>query len=125
MSRLHPGLVAGAGFYAGVAAVALVRPAVVPAIFGGTAPTAASRTEVRAVYGGLPLAMAAMVAVESRRSARPMTAAVAVLSAAMAAGRVAGAMVEGEADLPTRGFVALELATAAALAVGARSSAPA
>ena len=119
--RISPGPAAGAAFYAGVAATALVRPALVPAIFGGTATTPASRTEVRAVYGGLPLAMAALIVSELHREARPMTVAMAVLSAAMAAGRVSGAVLEGEADAATRLFVGLETATAVALALGART----
>jgi hypothetical protein len=120
--RIHPGLAAGAAFYLGVGAAALARPALVPAIFGGAAPTPAARTEVRAVYGGLPLAMAAIVVRERHRPARPMTTAVAVLSGAMAAGRLAGVVAERESDAVTRAFVVLEVATAVALAVGARSA---
>ena len=45
--------------YAVIGVVALARPQLVPALFGGSASTAAARTEVRAVYGGLPLALAA------------------------------------------------------------------
>lgn len=123
---MHPALVTGAAFYAGVGLTALVRPALVPAIFGGQAPTASSRTEIRAVYGGLPLAMAGMVLREARRGTKQraggMTDTVAALSAAMAAGRVVGSVLEGEADGVTRAFVALEAATAAALAFGAHRS---
>ena len=122
---MHTGLAAGAAFYTAVGIAALVRPGSVPAAFGGTAPTASSRTEVRAVYGGLPLAMAGVVLAESKpRGAmctRRGTETVAVLTAAMAVGRMIGAAVEGESDGVTRLFVALEAATAAALAVGARS----
>lgn len=49
------------------------------------------------------------------------TDAVATLSAAMAVGRLIGAVIEGEADGVTRVFIALEAATAAALVVGARA----
>jgi hypothetical protein len=122
---MHSGLAAGAAFYTAVGVAALVRPGAVPAAFGGTASTASSRTEIRAVYGGLPLAMAGIVLAESRSrgalSARRGTEAVALLTAAMAVGRLVGAAVEGEADGVTRLFVALEAATAVALAVGARS----
>lgn len=122
---MHGGTLAGVAFYAGVGMAAIVRPAFVPSIFGGSAPTASSRTEVRAVYGGLPLAMAGLVLADtvappgggiSRR-----TDAVATLSAAMAVGRLIGAVIEGEADGVTRVFIALEAATAAALVVGARA----
>jgi len=122
---MHPGALAGAAFYTGVGLVAFVRPAFVPAIFGGRAPTASSRTEIRAVYGGLPLAMAGLVVAGSSKAedgADSRAAAVATLSAAMAAGRLIGSAIEGEADGVTRLFIALEAATAAALFVGVRSS---
>ncbi|MCW2817089.1 MAG: hypothetical protein JWN84_4544 [Nocardioides sp.] len=122
-AAMHLGLLAGAAFYTGVGTAALLRPALVPRIFGGSAPTASARTEIRAVYGGLPLAMAGFVVAESRSAATgsPRTDAVAALSAAMAIGRVIGSVAEGEADAVTRLFIALEAATAAALVVGVRS----
>lgn len=123
---MHPGIVVGAAFYAGVGLTALVRPSSVPAIFGGRASTASSRTEIRAVYGGLPLAMAGLVLAETRSRSGDATSGatdvVAVLSAAMAVGRVIGSVIEGEADGTTRLFVALEAGTAAALAAGVRST---
>ena len=77
------------------------------------------------MYGGLPLAMAGLVLADARGGSRAgagdRTGAVAALSAAMAAGRVAGSVLEGEADGVTRLFIALEATTAVALAVGARS----
>lgn len=114
MNRLLAGAAAG---YAGIGLASLVRPAMVPALFGGSAPTAASRTEIRAVYGGLPLAVAAGLA------AAPVAAAVpaAVISAGMAAGRIAGATLEPERPAPvTVLFTAIELALAAACFAGAR-----
>lgn len=123
---MHPGILAGVAFYTGVGFAALLRPAFVPSIFGGLAPTASSRTEIRAVYGGLPLAMAGLLVAESKNRSRDgvggKTDAVAALSAAMAVGRVIGTVVEGEADGVTRLFIALEAATAAALVVGHRSA---
>jgi hypothetical protein len=122
---MHPGILAGVAFYTGVGIAALVRPAFVPTIFGGLAPTASSRTEVRAVYGGLPLAMAGLVLAEARNQAKggvgSKTDAVAALSAAMAVGRLVGSVIEGEADGVTRLFIAVEATTAAALVVGVRS----
>ncbi len=47
---------AGMGFYA------LSTPSSIPAIFGGTAPSADSRNEIRAVYGGFGVAVAALLA---------------------------------------------------------------
>lgn len=122
---MNYGALAGAIFYSGVGIAALVRPALVPAVFGGSAPTASSRTEVRAVYGGLPLAMAGLVVAESKSRARhgvgSQTEAIAVLSAAMAVGRVFGSLLEREADGVTRLFIAIEAATAAALVAEGRS----
>lgn len=106
----------GLAFYACVGVGALVRPAMVPRVFGGRAETPSSRTEIRAVYGGLPLAMAALVALEARQPDRPMTRAVATLSLAMAAGRTAGVLAERRIDAPTAAFGALEVATGIALA---------
>ena len=122
---MHRGLLAGVAFYAAVGVAAFVRPEAVPAAFGGKALTPSSRTEIRAVCGGLPLAMAGIILRESgsrgEAAGRKQTDAVAALSASMAVGRMVGAVLEGEADGVTRSFVALEAATAAALAVGARS----
>lgn len=106
---------AGGAFYAAIGVGAMLRPTLVPWLFGSTAATAASRTEVRAVYGGLPLAMAALIFAEAGRQRRPMTVAMAVLSGGMAAGRVVGIGVEGETNAVTNLLVAAEAATAAAL----------
>lgn len=107
--------IAGAAFYAGIGAVAAIRPAMVPSLFGGSAPTAAARTEIRAVYGGLPLTMAALVVAESNRPQRPWTLAVAALSGGMALGRLAGISAERSTDAVTVLLVAAESATAVAL----------
>ncbi|MBJ7453364.1 MAG: hypothetical protein JHC71_14975, partial [Blastococcus sp.] len=50
-----------AGAYAVIGVGAAVHPGLVPALFGGTAGTPEARTEVRAVYAGIPLALAAAV----------------------------------------------------------------
>jgi hypothetical protein len=52
---------AAVGVYAAIGGAA-VAPARVPALFGGTAATAAARTEVRTVYAGIPLAFTASLA---------------------------------------------------------------
>lgn len=99
-----------AACYAGIGVAALVAPSRVPATFGGTAATADSRTEVRAVYGGLPLAMAAslLLAPDSARWVR-------LASLGMAAGRTAGVALEGTRPSPaTIGFGVLEVVLAAA-----------
>lgn len=113
MSELAVRLAAGA--YAGIGAVALVRPALVPAVFGGTATTPESRTEVRAVYGGLPLAIAA-VALRRAPEASGRLSAASTVSAGMAAGCLAGAVLERRLRLwPTGAFLLIEVALALAL----------
>lgn len=114
MNRLLASAAAG---YAAIGIGALARPAVVPALFGGTAPTPAARTEIRAVYGGLPLAIAGLLVTSPRGSAVP----VGVLSAGMAAGRIVGAALEeGRSPAVTKAFVGFELALAAVSFAGAR-----
>ena len=113
MNRL---IAAGAASYAGIGVVSFLRPAMVPALFGGTAPTADARTEIRAVYGGLPLAIAGTLLV-APSSAVTMG----VLSAGMAAGRAASGLVEEEPpSLIIKAFIGIEAALAAALLLGAR-----
>ena len=78
-----------AGTYGAIALVAAVDPARVPALFGGTAETAASRTEVRTVYAGIPAAFALAAArtpIAERRLAPWPTGAFAVLEVALAVG---------------------------------------
>lgn len=107
----------GAASYAGLGLASFLKPAVVPAVIGGTAPNADSRTEIRAVYGGLPLAWAAsLVAAPSSATA------VGIATAGMAAGRAASAVFEGPPSPKMAGFILLESAIAAALLVGARQA---
>lgn len=113
-----------AAAYAAVGAFALVRPEEVPAIFGGAACTPASRTEIRTVYGGLCLAFAGALGLAARSSAPEANGVVgtmAVASAGMAAGRLAGAVAERELrPWPTGAFLALEAALAGALLAAVR-----
>jgi hypothetical protein len=106
-------------FFLGMGAVALVHPSYVPRIFGGAAPTRASRTEVRAVYGGFGVGAGLLVAHALRArtaQASGWLQCLGVSMASMAAGRVAGALLEpGQALFPTWAFVAVEVALAAAL----------
>ena len=121
---VDPLVAAPAAVYAGIGVVGLARPAMVPAMFGGTAHTPAARTEVRTVYGGLSLAFAgALGAVASRRGAGRdgVVGALAAASAGMAAGRLAGSLVEGELrPWPTGAFLVLEAALAGSLAAALR-----
>ena len=103
--------------YASIGLAALVRPAMVPAQFGGTAPTSTARTEIRAVYGGLPLALAGLIATGGRPGRR----AAAVASGGMAAGRLAGALLERDLrPWPTGFWLGVEVALAGALAAADR-----
>lgn len=107
-------IAAGAAGYAGIGLAALARPSMVPALFGGAAENASARTEIRAVYGGLPLAIAATLAA-SATSALPMAA----LSAGMAAGRGASMLFESEAPTPmNKVFLGVEAALTGVLVVG-------
>jgi len=112
MNRL---IAIGAASYAGLGIVSFVKPDVVPAVVGFTAPSADARTEIRAVYGGLPLALAATLA------ASPTTGtAIGVATAGMAAGRAGSAYLERGLSPKMAGFMALEAAMAGALVLGAR-----
>ena len=111
-------LAAGAGVYAAVGAVALVRPEAVPRMFGGRADSPAARTEVRAVYGGLPMAFAASLARGARGTNRGAPGVVATASAGMAASRLLGCALERRIQpWPTGAFLLLEAVLAGALAV--------
>lgn len=99
-----------AGVYVVTGLVAAVDPARVPRLFGGTANTPAARTEIRAVYAGIPLAFAS-----SLTRAAGSTHEVGVLravrdaSAGMALARLAGGAVERRLQpWPTGAFLALE-----------------
>lgn len=116
MNRL---IAAGAASYAGLGVVAFLRPAMVPSLFGGSAPTEDARSEIRAVYGGLPLAIAGALV------ANPASAGtVGVMTAGMAAGRTASSLVEKRRPSPLIGaFIAIEAGLAAALLLGGRKNA--
>ncbi|MBD8869920.1 DUF4345 family protein [Nocardioides donggukensis] len=105
-----------AATYAVIGAVAIVRPELVPVLFGGSADTVDARTEIRSVYGGLPLAIAASLVAAPSRTALPMG----VLSAGMAAGRLASVAIEAEPPgAVTKLFLGVETALAVALFAGA------
>ena len=117
-------LVVAAGFaFMGLAALA--RPADVLAQFGVTVDTAEGRNEVRAVYGGFGLAVAALLGVAALgdpATAEGILVAVAFALIGMAAGRLLSAMREWPTGLyPVWTYFAIELASAAALLVAAWS----
>lgn len=114
-------IVTGVAF-AVMGAAAIVRPAMVPAQFGAGAETAEIRTEVRAVYGGFGLAMAALLigAAATSSSYRDGVAlTVGIALAGMAVGRAVGAVLERPQGVyPTVAFLLGEAVAAAALVVG-------
>jgi len=106
-------------FFLGMGLFGLVRPRALVGIFGGDAPTPASRSEVRAVYGGFGVAVAACLATVDRWSPEARAGVYQCLAigvGGMAIGRVIGACVERERrPFPTWVFVGVELCLAAAL----------
>lgn len=105
--------IAGAAAYAGLGVAGLTVPERIPAYFGGSAPTPQARNEIRAVYGGMPLAIA-LLALGGGRSTR----AAALLTAGMAAGRAYGAGQEGDMDDTTKLWLGVEAGLTAALLLG-------
>lgn len=108
----------GVAYYAGLGVIALVRPSVPPGMFGGRADTTDAQVEVRAVYGGLPLAFAGLLAASP--AAAP---AVAVATAGMAVVRAGGWLAEGRRVTSiTKLALAAKVAVAAAIAAGMRGT---
>lgn len=108
----------GAASYAGLGIASFLKPDVVPAVIGYQASNADTRTEIRAVYGGLPLAFAASLV-----AAPTSGTAIGLATAGMAAGRAGSSLFEGRPSLKMAGFIALEAAIAGALLIGAHRSA--
>jgi hypothetical protein len=113
-------LIVALGF-ALMALFALAKPAAVLAQFGVEVGTADGRNEVQAVYGGLGLAIAAVLAVAAigePATADGIVVAVACALAGMAAGRLLGALRERPSGLhPVWTYFAIEVASAAALLI--------
>jgi hypothetical protein len=108
-------------FFAGMGVLALVRPSAVVGIFGIEVEAPDARSEVRAVYGGFGIAVAALlVAAAGREDALGdgLVAAVAISLAGMAAGRLVGFVTDRPRSLyPTGAFIVVEAALAAGLAL--------
>ncbi len=104
---------------------ALARPGDVLAQFGVAVATADGRNEVRAVYGGFGLAVAALLAVAAfgdPSTADGIVVAIAFALVGMAAGRLLSALQERPTGIhPVWTYFAIELASAAALLVAASS----
>jgi hypothetical protein len=108
----------GMGVYALAAPAAMIRP------FGTELPTAASRSEVRAVYGGFGLAIAAVLAYAAVREGdvqKGILITVAVALVGMAFGRIVSAFVDQRTSFyPNWFYCIVEAVTAAALFAVAR-----
>jgi hypothetical protein len=111
-------LIVAAGF-AAMALFALVRPAEILAQFGVAVESPDGRNEVRAVYGGFGVAVAALLAVAALgdpATAEGIVVAVAFALVGMAAGRLLSAVRERPTGLyPVWAYFAIEVVSAAAL----------
>jgi hypothetical protein len=117
-------LIIAAGFGA-MGLAALARPRDVLAQFGVAVDTVEGRNEVRAVYGGFGLVVAALLTVAALgdpATAEGIQVAVAFALAGMAGGRlISAAMEPPRAAYPVWVFFGIEVAGAAALLVAAWS----
>jgi hypothetical protein len=104
-------------FFLGMGVYALAWPERVLTIFGTQVTTRDGRNEVRAVYGGYGITMAAALAValgdDGLRAGVFVCLALAMLG--MALGRVCSAVIDGRASAVTTLFGSIELAIAVAL----------
>jgi uncharacterized membrane protein YeaQ/YmgE (transglycosylase-associated protein family) len=111
-------IVIAAVFFAGMGIFALARPAALIRPFGITLPTAESRAEVRAVYGGFGLAIAGMLAIAL--TGHPAREGILITVAAALGGMAFGRLVSGLVDRPKAFYpnwfyFLVEIAGAAAL----------
>lgn len=115
-------IVVTAVFFAGMGVYGLAAPARLVAPFGTTLAGAAGRSEVRAVYGGFGLAIAAVLAYAAIapdvRAGVLITVAAAL--AGMAGGRLISAFDSPTAFYPNWFYFVVEAAAAAALFATAR-----
>ena len=111
-------------FYLALGLAALARPGTLLAGLGLAAEGVDARNEVRAIYGGFPLAVAGLVvwSMSGGAHAAGILLALAVTSLGMALGRLMSAVIDRRIGrLPTL-FVAVELVLGLLLAVGAMVS---
>lgn len=110
-------------FFAGMGLLALAAPERITVTFGTLTLTPEGRNEVRAVYGGFGLAMAAMILAATREPvlARGIYLTVAAALGGMAAGRIVCAAIERPRSFhPSWLYCALETAMALTLFAAAR-----
>ena len=99
---MTPGILLNAIFFLGMGLCALARPAFVVTFVGLVPGTADARNEIRAVYGGFGIAIAALLLlVSGNATLRPgVLLAVAVALLGMAAGRVVSLLIERTGKWP-------------------------
>jgi dolichol kinase len=107
-------------FYLALGLAALARPTTLLSGFGLAAEGVDARNEVRAVYGGFPLAVAGLVAwsLSGAPHATGILLALAVASLGMAVGRLMSAVIDRRIGRLPALFICVELALALLLAAG-------
>ena len=108
--------VIAAASYVGLGLVAYARPSFIPDVMGGSADNFTARSEIRAVYGGMPLAAAGLLL--ARPSSRES---IGVITASFALSRVASAFIEKRAPDVTNGVLIGAEGAIAALLLGRRT----
>lgn len=112
-------LIIAAGYFLWLGVLAMRRPRNLLRGFGITAPTADGQNEIRAIYGGFPLALAAVLLLPIVRP--ELLDGIVVTSAAAVLGMVAGRLISAAVDRSFGRFplifTAVEIAIAAILIV--------
>jgi len=104
-----------AASYAGLGLVAFARPSLIPDTMGGSADNFTARSEVRAVYGGMPLATAALLV-----ASPPSRRGIGIITASFASGRVLSSLIERRLPDPTNAVLIAGESALAALLLGRR-----
>ena len=112
------GVLAAALFYGLIGLAALMRPHNLLASFGIEASQADSRNEIRAVYGGFPLAVAGLLLFSLARPgvSDGILFALAIASAGMAMGRIVSVLIDRTLGRYPALFIVLEIVVAALIA---------
>jgi hypothetical protein len=118
-------VIAVAVFFLGMGVIALVRPARIVGYFGTCELTVDGRNEVRAVYGGFGIVIAALLAwtLMDPTLAPGVLITVAISLIGMASGRVVSRLIDGAPGFYPALFFFVELGLAGALLLAAFGSA--
>jgi hypothetical protein len=110
-------VIAVAGFFFGMGAIALARPARIVGYFGTRELTVDGRNEVRAVYGGFGIAVAALLVwtLMDATLASGILTTVAISLIGMASGRIVSRLIDGTPGFYPALFFFVELGIAGAL----------